>query len=119
MGKRDPMAMAEGGYPKTNTLNWSDKDLEVVVEQPQEGKFWCTLKMLARIKLSPDKVFAILTDPENEKRGVFRNVKVAAAVMHHLHPTYRSLDREHRPLLASPSFSISIFHPSPPAGGAA
>jgi hypothetical protein len=65
----------ESGSRPTSVLNWSDKDLKVVVEQPHGAGFWCTLKMLARVRLTPEKVFGILTDPLNEKRGVFRNMK--------------------------------------------
>lgn len=75
MKQDDNVEVISSSHEPTSVHSWSDKDLKVVVEQPHGAGFWCTLKMIARIRLAPDKVFAILTDPENEKKGIFRNVK--------------------------------------------
>lgn len=73
--KEHDTADANGSSPQTSVLNWTDNNLKVTVEQPHGSGFWCTLKMLARVKLPPDQVFAILTNPDNHERGIFRSVK--------------------------------------------
>jgi uncharacterized protein YndB with AHSA1/START domain len=49
-----------------------DENITLTVEAPPQG-FWCSIKLLARIPLPPEEVYAILTDPENYK--IFRSVK--------------------------------------------
>lgn len=51
--------------------SWSDKNSKIVVTQP-EG-FMCKLKMMARIDMSPDDVFDLLTNLDNTR--IFRSLK--------------------------------------------
>lgn len=52
--------------------HFKDDRISIRVEQPPEG-FWVSLTLVARIPLSPDEVFGLLTNPENSK--IFRGIK--------------------------------------------
>ena len=52
----------------------SDNNIRLTVEQqPIDGAYWLSIKLIARVPLPPEEVFEILTDPENHK--YFRSVK--------------------------------------------
>ena len=60
---------------KSNTANWSDDTSEVEVTQ-RKG-FMCNLTAKGRLNMEPDKVFDILTSPDNYK--YFSGIKVLSS----------------------------------------
>ena len=58
------------------TQTWRDKDTHVVARQPPEG-FLCSLHMAARVPLSPEALYALLTSPESAR--IFSQLKVRRA----------------------------------------
>jgi hypothetical protein len=57
----------------TSTFSHSDRNMHVTVEKPEEGCM-CTLSMVARVPLAPDRLYELLIDPKECMR-IFKSLK--------------------------------------------
>ena len=67
-----PSCPAPSHATNTSYEHHRDDNIILSVEQPPDG-FWVSIRLLARVPLPPEEVFAILTDPNNHR--YFRSIK--------------------------------------------